>query len=319
MTHKILFAPADGGSAGSAVKREPLTSRVQKRLKATIIDDDPSLVHALRLALEGRCDVPSGNKAVRSFEEVRKLLEDDEPDLIICDKKFDDSDPCAHAKTLLLSRQLHPDALVILHTGVVSEEDEKLGFDAIVLKGNPDELLRIVRMCSPDGDNCAVADEIEEITDKVGAPPCPEASLPEDDVAEWDHFSSTNIEKKGTLLVIERDNDAAIAYGAFFSTFFEVPEPMQAVGSYSSAEGLLRNARPGLVVIIKGFDQDDPQAHLRLLDFAKELDPEMKVILYGTDATHEDGGTEKSLFDAVIEMRVGSADLLMQTVRKLAA
>lgn len=321
MTHKIYCAPADGGSTGGAMRRELLASRMQKRLKAVVIDGQPNMVIALRLALDGVCDVPSGIKAVRSFDEARKSVEGNEPDLVICGKGFDANDPGAHVKLLFLTKALYPGAKVILHTGHVEGEDAHLGFDAIVRKGEFEGIVGIVKRYSSEAENRIVADEIEETTDRVFRPPIPAQLPPEDDISgrEWDNFSTTTVEKKGKLIVIERDKDAAIAYAAFFSMFCDVPDEMPAVGSFESALALVRETRPSLVVITKGFDQKDPQAHLKLLDAVKEFDPGTRAILYGENISEEDRGTGRHRFDAAIEKRPGSAEILKEKVRALAA
>ena len=321
MTHKILCAPADGGSMGGALKCEPLVSRMQKRLKAVVIDGRANMVIALRLALHGVCDVPSGIKAVRSFDEATKAVEDNEPDLVICGKGFDANDPGAYIKLLFLTKVLYPNAKVILHTGHVEGEDAHLGFDAVVQKGELDGMIEIVKRYSLEAENRIVADEIEETTDRVFRPPALAQQPPEDDMAEreWDNFTTTAVEKKGRLIVIEKDKDAAIAYGAFFSTFCDVPDEMPAVVSFESALELVRELRPSLIIITKGFDQKDPGAHTKLLDAVKEFDPGIRAILYGENISEEDRGTGRHRFDAVVEMRAGSVDILKEKVKALAA
>jgi CheY-like chemotaxis protein len=132
--------PKEPVAGGRSSPKEPLSDGpkgpVVKRSKVVVVDDEATIVRAVRRALKDSCDIPAANEAVDSLEAAFLLVKGHSPDIVISDKDFC-HDKRAHAKLLVEIKTMLPETKVILFSGSVTDADYKVegaAFDAIVEK-----------------------------------------------------------------------------------------------------------------------------------------------------------------------------------------
>ena len=117
-------------------------------LRILIIDDDRDDAELARLALQD-ADLVAELRIVSRRDALERTLEGFTPQLVLCDLNFPGW-PCAEIRAELA--RVAPGARFVLHTGVLPLEGTLPDADAVLLKGQLQQLPALLHRLLPDPD-----------------------------------------------------------------------------------------------------------------------------------------------------------------------
>jgi len=109
-------------------------TNVERKARLLVIDNASNVVNAVSTYLSGICIVSEGTPAAKSFDEAKKLVDEQSPDIIVVYDNFDNNEKTTPTSVGEYIKALKPGASVILIVPKdgTNEIDEGAPFDRII-------------------------------------------------------------------------------------------------------------------------------------------------------------------------------------------